>query len=514
MPDRLTNYPLPEEKIPGGATNSKPGKNKLKLHNREKIISVNESRAAIDPMLRGHEGTLLSRFLNDDAKLRQTPQLRVEHFADPVFAEIFAAECALSDDGYSTNLLAVQDYLRRRNKLDFVGPHTLNELAAESVASLSEPCFRYALDEVLNAYRERATAQIGKDLFDGKLSCSEAREKLADIERTNEDGLAVLAARRFDAATPPPKARPIFSLAGSGIATPGNIQAVQAKAKEGKTALVGAMLGSTFGTSGDTFGFSSSNPSRAAVIHFDTEQSPYDHYAVIMQALRRAKSEPQDWLRSYRLADVGIDQRLGLLRFELDAARKECGAIHSAFLDGVADFCHDPNDPAEAFALVAELHKLAIDYDTTIVCVLHENPGSETGKTRGHLGSQLERKAETNLRLAKDSDGITVVFTERARHAHVTREHGPRFAWNHEAAMHLSVETQGATKTSAKRERLAELAAQIFKDVPEAVGLTWEQLHERIETIEGLSRSGARKRYDALRDFKVIRKNGEKYRPT
>jgi hypothetical protein len=30
------------------------------------------------------------------------------------------------------------------------------------------------------------------------------------------------------------------------------------------------------------------------------------------------------------------------------------------FLDGVADFIADPNDPAEAFAWVDELHQLAV----------------------------------------------------------------------------------------------------------------------------------------------------------
>ncbi len=322
----------------------------------------------------------------------------------------------------------------------------------------------------------------------------------------------ILAARRFNAATPPAKPRPIYILADATIATQGNIQVISAQAKAGKTAFVGAMIAATMQPTGDTLGVSSSNPTAAAVVHFDTEQSPYDHHAVIMQALGRAGCEAPDWLRSYRLADVSIKERLGLLRFELDAARKHHGAIHSAFLDGVADLCHDPNDSAEAFALVGELHKLAIDYDTTLICVLHENPGSETGKTRGHLGSQLERKAETNLRLSKDGEAITAAFTERARHAHVPKDHGPRFAWNDEAAMHLSVETTAATKTDAKRARLAELAAEIFRDTPEAVGLTWAQLHERIESIEGIGRSGARKKYDALISLSVIRKSGDKYR--
>ncbi|MBN8420550.1 MAG: hypothetical protein J0L73_16650 [Verrucomicrobia bacterium] len=45
-----------------------------------------------------------------------------------------------------------------------------------------------------------------------------------------------------------------------------------------------------------------------------------------------------------------------------------------------------------AYALVEHLAQLAINYVWPIIVVLHENPsGFETGKTRGHLGSQLAR---------------------------------------------------------------------------------------------------------------------------
>ena len=323
----------------------------------------------------------------------------------------------------------------------------------------------------------------------------------------------MLAARRFNAATPPPKPRPIYTLAGSTVATQGNIQAITGQAKSGKSALLSGFMASTMTPTGDTLGVSSSNPDGAAVIHFDTEQSRYDHHRAILQALGRAgRQAPPDWLYSYSLADVTIDGRLILLRHQLDAARKAHGAIHSAIIDGIGDLCYDPNDSKEAFALVAELHKLAIDFDTTILCVLHENPGSETGKTRGHLGSQLERKAESNLRMTKDADGITAVFTANSRHASISKEQGPRFAWNDEEAMHVSVQTTAATKTDAKRERLEELARQIFASVPDAVGLTWTQVHEQIEQLEGIVRATARKRFDAIRNLKIIRESGGKYR--
>jgi hypothetical protein len=96
--------------------------------------------------------------------------------------------------------------------------------------------------------------------------------------------------------------------------------------------------------------------------------------------------------------------------------------------------------------------------------VLHENPsGFETGKTRGHLGSQLERKAESNLRIAKDGKtGASMVFSERCRHAAISRENGLRFEWSTPAAMHITVEAE-------TKESKAEVARQTEQPECQAV---------------------------------------------
>jgi hypothetical protein len=132
------------------------------------------------------------------------------------------------------------------------------------------------------------------------------------------------------------------------------------------------------------------------------------------------------------------------------------------------------------------------------------------GKTRGHLGSQLERKAESNLRLSKEGETITV-YAERARHAHVTKENGPRFQWSHEEGMHVSVEPAAVTKASTKQQELAAFAAEVFRDAPASIGLTWAQVHERIEDLHGVKREGARRQFKGLVDGHHIQKKGEKW---
>ena len=64
-------------------------------------------------------------------------------------------------------------------------------------------------------------------------------------------------------------------------------------------------------------------------------------------------------------------------------------------IDGIADLQRDTNDLRESEALVGELMALSTVYNCHIICILHTNPGSD--KARGHLGSSLQRKAETVL---------------------------------------------------------------------------------------------------------------------
>ena len=327
-------------------------------------------------------------------------------------------------------------------------------------------------------------------------------EDKAQKERA-ERFTAILTARRFDLAKPPPPARSIYRIGTATIATPGNLTVIAAQAKAGKSALVGAFIAAATGMEGDTLGIVSSNAHGHALIHFDTEQSPFDHHGLASTALRRVRADVQPpWLRSYRIADVPMVERFGLLEYELDRARQDHGGIHSVLLDGVADFVADPNDSAEAFAAVERLHRLAVKRDTSIVCVLHFNPGSDFNKTRGHLGSQLERKAETNLALEK-VDGVTVAYTKLARHAHIEKDAGARFQWDTASGMHLSCGTVQAEKAESDDFHNRATVDEAFLSKP---SLRYSDLKVEIMRIRQVKE---RRAEDIIRAMvpKLLRKN-------
>jgi hypothetical protein len=316
--------------------------------------------------------------------------------------------------------------------------------------------------------RERELGSIIARKIESGDSIEAELAELATIKAGAKTGdlASLLSERIFDFGNCPVKPIPILSLCGMPICTPGNLTNIQGPVKSGKSAveeaiMAAAMNGNRQGS--DTLGFVAENPKGFALLHFDTEQSRFDHDALVRRALRRARvTEPPAWFASYSTADLDIGQRRRAIRHAMVKAQESHGGIFAVMIDGIGDLCADPNDPEEAFDLVHELHALTITYDCAIVTVLHENPGSESGKTRGHLGSQLERKAETNLRLAKDKDGVTTMWADRARHCYLPKEKGPCFSWNDSEEMHTSCGTAGEIKTAANREKLQSDAASAF----------------------------------------------------
>jgi hypothetical protein len=115
---------------------------------------------------------------------------------------------------------------------------------------------------------------------------------------------------------------------------------------------------------------------------------------------------------------------------------------------------------------------LAQEYNTPIFCIIHENPGSDGSKTRGHLGSELNRKAFANLRIDKDNEGVSTIYGTDMRKRDIPKEQGFCFAWNDAAEMHtftgrnyqlnsIKKEAKSLEKARAEWEPIFECAPRI-----------------------------------------------------
>ncbi len=240
----------------------------------------------------------------------------------------------------------------------------------------------------------------------------------------------------FALGNPPPVELWIFKIAGVEVSHSGNITAISAPIKSGKSNFIAAGIASVFVMEGDCLGWESDgNPDSKWVLHFDTEQSMGQHYGAVSRALSRAgvNSQPEK-LRSWNV--TGWSQK-DALESVFVAISKYCqrGGIHSVWLDGIADLSSGPNEEKECFELIRRVYGETIRGSFPVICSLHFNPGGV--KTRGHLGSELERKAETVLALSKKEEVITVESSGKTRGCPIPN--GVRFAWCPLENWHISL---------------------------------------------------------------------------
>ena len=316
----------------------------------------------------------------------------------------------------------------------------------------------------------------------------------------------------LDTRKPPAEPQPRWLIDRKPVCTPGNLTAIVAQAKSGKTAFIGAFIAAAIVAERermgedcahlDTLGVTANAPAGRVLIHFDTEQSPFDHYKTVLRACCRAGvTSAPDWLWSFTCAGwSAADLRRAVAEVVRRTQRKGV-QIFGMILDGVADFCSDVNDSEECNALIAELHARAIEAGAPVINVVHRNEGEKADSAaRGHLGKQLARKCETNLRLEK-RDGKTVVFSERNRGAPILEKDGPCFEWNDEKGYHVSCVSIGRTREDAERAELHARVASLFQGKGE---LRWAEIHAALMADFGRSKNSAERDIKRMRSLGLI----------
>ena len=216
-----------------------------------------------------------------------------------------------------------------------------------------------------------------------------------------------------DVTKPLPEVTPLISIGGVPVCTAGNVSAVVGEAKSKKTFLTTALVASVLAYPlPDSEAFENvSNNVNIKVLWLDTEQGEA-HVRKVIDRINRITgmgrvTNDDARLRVYALREIDPKHRLDVLRDALYTFQPELVVI-----DGVADLQYDTNDLRESDALVGELMALSTGYNCHIMCILHTNPG--TDKARGHVGSSLQRKAESVLYVHK-VDSVSIVEPQFCR---------------------------------------------------------------------------------------------------
>jgi hypothetical protein len=271
--------------------------------------------------------------------------------------------------------------------------------------------------------------------------------------------------------TPPEGATTIISINNIPIGAQGNLLGITGGEGTGKSNYAGSLLSGTIreaDTPVDTLGaVVAPNISGHAVLWYDTEQSQVQLYKNMCNVLRRSNltvlpTVQPSWFKVYCLTSMSRKDRIQSITQSMDKFYYEFGGIHMVLIDGIADLICCPNDERESLKLIEELYRLAAIYNTCIICVLHFVPSGL--KLRGHLGSELQRKAAGIVSIERDDNPrVSVVKALKVRDGSPLDVPMQCFAWDKEKGMHTyqGEKTQEENRRRQKVE-LAGIARNLF----------------------------------------------------
>lgn len=184
------------------------------------------------------------------------------------------------------------------------------------------------------------------------------------------------------------------------IGTLGNFSASTGKVKAKKTFNVSAIVAAAL-INGQVLEYRASLPEgKRKILYFDTEQSPFHCKKVLQRILKLAglplDKQPENLIFSHLREIANLDIRREVIRKSIYSI-DDVGLV---IIDGIRDLMLDINNATQATTLIGDLMQWTSEREIHIQTVLHLNKGDDN--SRGHIGTELNNKAETVLQITKD----------------------------------------------------------------------------------------------------------------
>lgn len=184
------------------------------------------------------------------------------------------------------------------------------------------------------------------------------------------------------------------------IGTLGNFSASTGKAKAKKTFNVSAIVASAL-INGQVLEYRASLPEgKRKILYFDTEQSPFHCKKVLQRILKLAglplDRQPENLIFSHLREIANPAVRCEIIRKAIYSIE----GVGLVIIDGIRDLMLDINNATQATTLIGDLMQWTSEREIHIQTVLHLNKGDDN--SRGHIGTELNNKAETVLQVTKD----------------------------------------------------------------------------------------------------------------
>ncbi len=326
------------------------------------------------------------------------------------------------------------------------------------------------------------------------------------LENLYAQTFAMLRSCEIDFDNPPITPKPLITIAGVTIGSPGNLLGITGNEGSGKSNFLGGMLAGALAKPAqvvDSLGTRVlPNHSGKSVLYFDTEQSEDQLYRNLNIVLLRCElASPPEWFKAYCLTNLSRRERLQVILQSVDKFHHQYGGVHLVVIDGIGDLIGSLNDERESINLIEELHRMAGIYQTCILCVLHLVPNGV--KLRGHLGSELQRKSAGILCIEKDENtDVSCVRALKVRSGSPLDVPLIQFAWDKELGYHTYIgEKSKDFKHQRKIDDLTELATELFQ---QSDMISYAELVNHLSETMGVTERMAKNYIKFMREHGII----------
>lgn len=215
--------------------------------------------------------------------------------------------------------------------------------------------------------------------------------------------------KRYKNGYTPPEEDKLLTISDKVVGTVGNFCVYSGLPKAGKSTFLSATIASAI-TKDSIFDInflSNIDKANTRFALFDTESSESDFYKSLdrIKSLCYLKNLPS-FFDAYRLRDCDHSQNKQLIEHYVSTY-----APQAIVIDGLLDLLMNFNDEIESRNLINWLKRLTDVYKCFVLGVIHTGKGN--GLTLGHLGSMLERYAQSVLLISKDEERHTIDLTAR-----------------------------------------------------------------------------------------------------
>lgn len=197
-----------------------------------------------------------------------------------------------------------------------------------------------------------------------------------------------------------PQGVEVLRFKGASFLDKGDVSTIIASPGIGKSQTSDAVSSLILNPNCDALGFEIGETVKK-ILHIDTERNPSGLQKGYLGIFRRANVDYKDsdnlhyW--SFKMNETPQANR------ELLERMTQENHYDLIIMDGIGDFIKDLNDFEESMQFINWLTIFVQRNNSSALCTIHENPGSE-GKANGHLGTTILKKASSVLRLQKNKE--------------------------------------------------------------------------------------------------------------